>query len=98
MAAAPRIKGPIMKQARLRVDRWRIIAPVLVLMMIFIGGSAVAQDDASSSSSSSSAPAPPSNLIATDHPMDGGDKIDLQWELSPDDPIGKAEGEGLENF
>lgn len=29
-------------------------------------------------------PAPPSNLVVADHPMDGGEKIDLIWELSPD--------------
>ena len=31
------------------------------------------------------APAPPTNLIAIDHPWDDGQKIDLTWELSPDD-------------
>jgi hypothetical protein len=30
-------------------------------------------------------PAPPSNLRAADHPWDGGDQIDLEWDLSPDD-------------
>lgn len=34
----------------------------------------------------SSLPAPPSNLQAIDHPWDHGDKIDLKWDLSPDDP------------
>ncbi|MHC4947039.1 MAG: DUF6754 domain-containing protein [Planctomycetota bacterium] len=29
--------------------------------------------------------APPSNLQATDHPWDAGQKIDLAWDLSPDD-------------
>lgn len=62
-------------------------------LMIYITGAALAQQDAATR-----APAPPSNLTATDHPMDGGNKIDLEWELSPDDPTGKAEGEGLEGF
>jgi hypothetical protein len=31
-------------------------------------------------------PAPPANLIAQDHPWDKGEKIDLRWQLSPDDP------------
>jgi hypothetical protein len=31
------------------------------------------------------APAPPTNLIAVDHPWDDAQKIDLTWELSPDD-------------
>ncbi|MEW6752919.1 MAG: DUF6754 domain-containing protein [Candidatus Latescibacterota bacterium] len=30
--------------------------------------------------------APPSGLVAADHPMDGGEQVDLRWELSPDDP------------
>lgn len=35
-------------------------------------------------------PRPPRNLSASDHPWDGGDKIDLRWQLSPDhnDPSG----------
>jgi hypothetical protein len=32
------------------------------------------------------APAPPSDLVATDHGWDGGDRLDLAWTLSPDDP------------
>lgn len=34
----------------------------------------------------SSPPRPPSNLQAVDHPMDKGEKINLTWDLSPDDP------------
>ena len=30
-------------------------------------------------------PAPPSNLIASDHPWDDGYSIDVRWHLSPDD-------------
>jgi hypothetical protein len=30
-------------------------------------------------------PAPPTNLVATDHPWDGGTAIDLTWDLSSDD-------------
>jgi len=30
-------------------------------------------------------PQPPSDLSATDHPWDGGDKIDISFKLSPDD-------------
>jgi hypothetical protein len=30
-------------------------------------------------------PRPPSNLEARDHALDGGDRIDLTWDLSPDD-------------
>ncbi len=29
--------------------------------------------------------APPANLTARDHPLDGGETIDLSWALSPDD-------------
>lgn len=36
-------------------------------------------------------PSPPSNLTATDHPWDNGTRIDLRWELSPDD-------EGLQGY
>lgn len=35
---------------------------------------------------SSQAPAPPSNVVASDHPLDGGAQIDVKWDLSPDDP------------
>lgn len=31
-------------------------------------------------------PSPPGDLQAKDHPWDHGDKIDLEWTLSPDDP------------
>ncbi|MDY7107198.1 MAG: DUF6754 domain-containing protein [Planctomycetota bacterium] len=31
-------------------------------------------------------PAPPTDLTAQDHPWDKGEKIDLRWQLSPDDP------------
>lgn len=31
------------------------------------------------------APAPPTNLVATDHPWDNGTHIDLEWALSPGD-------------
>ena len=34
----------------------------------------------------SSPPRPPSNLQAVDYPMDKGEKIDLTWDLSLDDP------------
>jgi hypothetical protein len=30
-------------------------------------------------------PAPPSNLVASDHPWDNATRIDLAWQLSPDD-------------
>ncbi|MBW2368540.1 MAG: fibronectin type III domain-containing protein [Deltaproteobacteria bacterium] len=30
--------------------------------------------------------APPQNLTAADHPWDHGDKVDLSWDLSTDDP------------
>src|SRR5206468_9034617 len=30
-------------------------------------------------------PAPPSNLIAADHPWDNGTRIDLRWTISSDD-------------
>ena len=33
------------------------------------------------------APAPPSNLIASDHPWDNGTRIDLQWSPSPDEAV-----------
>lgn len=81
-------KGPIMKQAR-RVHATLLIA---ALMLTFCSGASAQQD------TTAAAPAPPANLAASDHPMDGGNKIDLKWELSPDDPTGKAEGEGMANF
>ncbi len=31
-------------------------------------------------------PAPPTDLIAVDHPWDGGDQLDISWTLSSDDP------------
>jgi len=33
-----------------------------------------------------SPPAPPQSAQASDHPLDGGEQIDVTWELSPDDP------------
>lgn len=36
------------------------------------------------------APRPPSNLTAEDNTWDGGDRINLQWSPSPDDPDGIA--------
>ncbi len=35
-------------------------------------------------------PAPPGNLVAQDHPWDHGTRIDLTWDLSPDDPSAVA--------
>jgi hypothetical protein len=43
-------------------------------------GIAAAQDGATST-----LPDPPKNLDARDHPWDGGEQIDLMWELSPGD-------------
>ena len=33
-------------------------------------------------------PRPPTNLVARDHPWDHGERIDLTWTRSPDDPAG----------
>jgi len=30
-------------------------------------------------------PAPPSNVVASDHPLDGGEAVDVHWDLSPND-------------
>lgn len=54
---------------------WRL----LVLAWAFVllnAGSAASADNA--------APRAPRGLSASDHPWDGGDKIDLRWQLSPD--------------
>jgi hypothetical protein len=37
------------------------------------------------SSAQPAAPAPPSSLVAVDHPWDNATRIDLTWQLSPDD-------------
>lgn len=50
---------------------------VFLIMTVFGGGSISAQDGLL---------APPVNLQAADHPWDHGDKIDLTWNLSADDP------------
>lgn len=50
---------------------------VFLIMTVFGGGSISAQDGLL---------APPVNLQAADHPWDHGDKIDLTWDLSADDP------------
>ena len=31
--------------------------------------------------------APPTNLMASDHPWDDGTRVDLTWSLSPDDAV-----------
>ena len=41
--------------------------------------------EASGPPPSAAAPRPPTELVASDHALDGGDQIDLRWELSPDD-------------
>jgi hypothetical protein len=33
------------------------------------------------------APSPPGHLIGADHPWDHGNRVDLAWDLSPDDPV-----------
>jgi len=50
---------------------------VFLVMTMFGGGSISAQDGLL---------APPVNLQAADHPWDHGDKVDLTWNLSADDP------------
>ncbi|MCH8011123.1 MAG: fibronectin type III domain-containing protein [Candidatus Marinimicrobia bacterium] len=50
---------------------------VFLVMTVFGGGSISAQDGLL---------APPVNLQAADHPWDHGDKVDLTWNLSVDDP------------
>ncbi|NNM24749.1 MAG: fibronectin type III domain-containing protein [Phycisphaerales bacterium] len=37
------------------------------------------------SASVAQTPAPPSNVVAVDHDWDNGKKVDLSWDLSPDD-------------
>lgn len=53
--------------------RW----PTLLLLLLLGANAATAQSEAK--------PAPPSNVVATDHPWDGGDQIDVTFQLSPDD-------------
>src|SRR5688572_15609023 len=36
---------------------------------------------------SNNAPAPPSDVQASDHPWDGGERVDLTWRLSPDNLV-----------
>jgi len=46
-----------------------------------------------SSNAFAQVPAPPSNLVATDTPDDKGGSVDLNWVLSPNDPLSPLLGE-----
>ena len=46
-----------------------------------------------SSNAFAQVPAPPSNLVATDTPDDKGESVDLNWVLSPNDPLSPLLGE-----
>jgi len=50
---------------------------------IFIPLTAIAL---STSAAPAQAPAPPENVSAQDHPWDDGTRVDVLWDLSPDDP------------
>ena len=49
--------------------------PVLALLVALVA----------TASARAQAPAPPSNVVAVDHAWDNGKKVDLSWDLSPDD-------------
>ena len=53
-------------------------AGIATLAMLLVGSRVQAQD--------ASPPAAPSSVTAADHPWDGGNRIDLSWVLSNDDP------------
>ncbi len=53
----------------------------LAIAILIVAGNAWAQTDG---------PAPPTDVIAMDHPWDGGDHIDVSWTLSVDDPANVA--------
>lgn len=59
-----------------------LLAAALIGAMALVASPAAAQDDASQTGP---APAQPDNLATKDHYLDGGDKIDVTWDLSPDD-------------
>lgn len=52
--------------------------------LLVLTSSAVAQDEPAADAQAA-APAPPSNVVVEDHPLDKGDSIDVRWELSPED-------------
>jgi hypothetical protein len=58
---------------------------IAALLLAFPVAAALAQEDQVDTRSPGPPPRPPSNLTARDHRLDGGDQIDLRWDLSPDD-------------
>jgi hypothetical protein len=59
------------------VPSWVIIA----ILFLVPAATGLAQDKPALSPG----PRPPANVTVRDHPLDGGDNIDVTWELSPDD-------------
>jgi hypothetical protein len=57
----------------------------VVLSIATAPNAALSQDGPDSANDAAANIAPPSGLIATDHPNDDGTAIDLKWTLSPDD-------------
>ncbi len=60
-----------------------LLRTTLALFLAFPVAAALAQE--ADVDTRPSGPRPPSNLAARDHPLDGGERIDLTWDLSPDD-------------
>lgn len=68
----------------------RFAVPVaLAIVLLPLAGRAFAQATPSRSGEPTAIIAPPSQLVAKDHPNDDGTAIDLRWSLSPDDVPGK---------
>jgi hypothetical protein len=57
------------------------------LVALALGAFLAATAGGTSTRAESGEIAPPRNVEAYDHPFDGGDRIDLRWEPSPDDPL-----------
>jgi hypothetical protein len=58
---------------------------VAVLLAAPAAWATAMSQDAPAAPTEHAAPAPPGNLVAKDHPWDGGTMIDLSWDISPDD-------------
>lgn len=68
---------------------------LLVLLVADRPTCASAQEEKPTSNAAAKTIAPPSNLKAKDHPNDTGQAIDLEWNISADDPAPPATGRVL---
>ncbi|MHC4129955.1 MAG: DUF6754 domain-containing protein [Planctomycetota bacterium] len=62
-----------------------LLRATVSLLLAFSTAAARAQDGNDVLAASGPPPRPPRNLVAKDHALDGGVRIDLTWNLSPDD-------------